>query len=109
MRNELNLIYIWDIRDGNSMPASYELFTKKMRKVVYEYVRADSTIEELNADLRDGGKRTSAKVSAWAIDGTVKNLWIAANSCIEQSGTHHSYIENFELLDNGSLDLVTGS
>ena len=109
LRVELNLDTVWDIHDGGCMPADFLLFNKKMRKVVYEYVRADSTIEELNADLRDGGKRTSAKVSAWAIDGTVKNLWIAANSCIEQSGTHHSYIENFELLDNGSLDLVTGS
>lgn len=109
LRVELNLDSVWSIWDGGCMPADYELFNNKMRRVVYEYVRADSTIEELNADLRDGGKRSSAEVSAWAIDGTVKNLWIAANSCIEQSGTHHSYIENFELLDNGSLDLVTGS
>jgi len=109
MRNELNLNSIWDIRDGNSMPASYELFTKKMRKVVYEYARSDATTEELLADLKDGGQRSMAQVSAWAIDGTVKNLWIAANSCIEQSGTHHMYIENFEVQDGNTLLLETGS
>lgn len=109
LRVELNLDSVWSIWDGGSMPADYALFTKKMRKVVYEFVRPDATIEDIEADLRDGGKRSSAQVSSWAVDGTVKNLWIAANSCIKQSGTHHSYIENFELLNDGSLDLVTGS
>ena len=109
LRVELNLDSVWSIWDGGCMPADYELFNNKMRRVVYEYVRADSTIEELNADLKNGTKTAMARTSAWAMDGTVKNLWIAANSCIEQSGTHHRYIENFELLDNGSLDLVTGS
>ena len=60
LRVELNLDSVWSIWDGGCMPADYKLFNNKMRRVVYEYVRADSTIEELNADLQDGGKRTSA-------------------------------------------------
>jgi len=109
LRVELNLDSVWSIWDGGCMPADYALFNKKMRKVTYTFVRPDATLNDIQADLEDGGNRSTAKTSAWAMDGTVKNLWIAANSCIEQSGTHHRYIENFELLDNGSLDLVTGS
>jgi len=108
MRVDLNLDTVWSIWDGGSMPADYALFSKKMRKVVYDFVLPNATIEDIQADLSDGGKRSIGQVSAWAIDGTVKNLWIAANSCIEQSGTHHNYIENFALLKDGSLELVTG-
>jgi len=44
-----------------------------------------------------------------AVDGTIKSLWFAANSCIRQSGTHHMYIEDFEMQEDGSLMLITGS
>jgi len=109
MRAELKLDTVWDIYDGEALSADHALFSKKMRKVVYEFILPEATLEDIQADLADGGKRASAQVSSWAVDGTVKNLWIAANSCIKQSGTHHSYIENFEILEDGSLDLVTGS
>ena len=61
------------------------------------------------ADINDGGKRASAEVTMMAVDGSIKSLWFAAESCIRQSGTHHMYIENFHVLDDGSLELVTGS
>ena len=107
MKDELNVKSIWSIHEAGSIDSV--IFTKRMRKVTYEFVRPDATSEELQADLRDGGKRASAEVSSWAIDGTVKSLWHAADSCISQSGTHHMYIEDFEMQDDGTLSLTTGS
>ena len=107
MKDELNVKSIWSIHEAGSIDSV--IFTKRMRKVTYEFVRPDATSEELEADLRDGGKRASAEVSSWAVDGTVKSLWHAADSCISQSGTHHMYIEDFEMQDDGTLSLTTGS
>ena len=107
MKDELNGKSIWSIHEAGSIDSV--IFTKRMRKVTYEFVRLDATSEELQADLRDGGKRASAEVSSWAVDGTVKSLWHAADSCISQSGTHHMYIEDFEMQDDGTLSLTTGS
>ena len=78
-------------------------------RVVYTVVRPGATQDDLWADLMDSGKRTEAEVSAFAASGSVQDLWAAANSCIKQSGTHHHYIENFELQDDGTLSLETGS
>ena len=107
MKDELNVKSIWSIHEAGNIDSV--IFSKRMRKVTYEFVRPDATSEELEADLRDGGKRASAEVSSWAIDGTVKSLWHAADSCISQSGTHHMYIEDFEMQEDGTLSLTTGS
>ena len=109
LRNELDVKSVWSIWEIGTKGLDFEMFTKKMRKVTYEFVRPDATVEELDADLRDNGKRASAQVSAWAINGTIKSLWLAADSCIKQSGTHHSYIEDFTFGEDGTLELVTGS
>ncbi len=87
----------------------FKIFTDKVRKVTYEYVRDDATKEELILDLKDGGKRSMSQVSMTAIDGTIKSLWFAAESCIKQSGTHHRFIEDFEFGEDGTLILITGS
>ena len=107
MKDELNVKSIWSIHEAGSIDSV--IFTKRMRKVTYEFVRPDATSEELQADLRDGGKRASAEVSSWAVDGTVKSLWHAADSCISQSGTHHIYIEDLEIQEDGTVSLTTGS
>ena len=109
LQNELGVESIWSMHDFGTKGLDFEVFVKKMRKVTYEFVRDDATQEELLADLRDGGKRSSAQVSAWAINGTIKSLWLAADSCIKQSGTHHRYIEDFVFGEDGTLELVTGS
>lgn len=109
LQNELGVESIWSMHDFGTKGLDFAVFVKKMRKVTYEFVRDDATREELLADLRDGGKRSSAQVSAWAIDGSIKSLWLAADSCIKQSGTHHRYIEDFVFGEDGTLELVTGS
>jgi len=109
LRDELGVDSFWSMWDFGTKGLDFEVFTKKMRKVTYEFVRFDATGEELMADMRDGGKRSMMQVSAWAINGTIKSLWLAADSCIQQSGTHHRYIEDFTFGEDGTLELVTGS
>ena len=109
MQQELGMSTVWSMWDGGTMSADYAIFTPKMRRVVYEFVRDDATSEEIYADLEDGGKRSMAQVSSFAVDGTVKSLWAAAESCIKQSGTHHQFMEDFEVNEDGTLELITGS
>jgi len=109
LRNELDVKSVWSIWEIGTKGLDFEMFTKKMRKVTYEFVRPDATVEELDRDLRNGTKESMMQVSAWAINGSIKSLWLAADSCISQSGTHHVYIEDFTFGEDGTLELVTGS
>ena len=115
LQDQLGYTSIWSIvRDEPSdkcgdMSLSDHFFTPKPRTVRYEYVRDDATTEDLMLDIQDGGKRSSAEVTMLAVDGTIRSLWFAAESCIRQSGTHHRFIEDFEFNDDGSLTLITGS
>lgn len=111
LQTELGVDSVWSMWDFGTKGLDFEVFVKKMRKVTYEFVRPDATSEELMADMRDGtnNNNTMMQVSSWAIDGTIKSLWLAADSCIKQSGTHHRYIEDFVFGEDGTLELSTGS
>ena len=104
--NDLESVWsIYEIDDVNDrVPLKGSL-----KRITYEYVRSDATSEDLMADLKDGGKRASAMVSAFVAGETWLDWWKAAESCILQSGTHHRYIEDFVLQEDGSYKLVTGS
>ena len=109
MRQELEMDSVWSIWEAASLQANDLLFQDRQYRVVYNHVRHDATTEEIWADVKDGGNRADAQVSMFAPSGSIKHLWFAADSCIKQSGTHHSYIEDFEMQDDGSLLLITGS
>lgn len=109
MQEELGMTTVWSMYEFGTKGPEFALFTDKVRKVTYEFVRADATVEELEADLRNGTNNAMAQVSSLAVNGSIKALWAAAESCIKQSGTHHSYIEDFEFGEDGTLELVTGS
>jgi hypothetical protein len=109
LRQELGMSTVWSIFDGGCMKADDMLLLDRQYRVVYQFIRPDATFEELDADTRDNGNRTSMLVSTFAISGSVKDLWRAAESCIRQSGTHHAYIEDFVMNDDGSVELITGS
>ena len=109
MQEELGMTTVWSIWDGGAVSNRHAIFSDKLYRVVYEYVREDATQEELIADIRDGGKRSTAEVSCLAVDGTVQSLWVAAESCVMQSGTHHKFIEGFDVNKDGTLSLITGS
>lgn len=104
--NDLESVWsIYEIDDVNDrVPLKGSL-----KRITYEYVCSDATSEDLMADLKDGGKRASAMVSAFVAGETWLDWWKAAESCILQSGTHHRYIEDFVLQEDGSYKLVTGS
>lgn len=109
MQEELGMSTVWSMYEFGTKGPEFELFTDKVRKVTYEFVRPDATVEEIEADLRDGTNDAMAQVSSLAVNGSIKALWAAAESCIKQSGTHHSYIEDFTFGEDGTLELVTGS
>ena len=109
LQEELGVNSVWSMWDFGTKGLDFEVFVKKMRKVTYEFVRPDATNEELMADMRDGTNNTMMQVSSLAVNGSIKALWAAAESCIKQSGTHHRYIEDFEFGEDGTLELVTGS
>lgn len=93
LQEDLGYESIWSISEVGFADLNHKIFTDKPRRVAYRYV--DSIGEK--------------EVSMLATNGSIKQLWFAAESCIRQSGTHHRYIENFYMQDDGSLLLVTGS
>jgi hypothetical protein len=109
MKTELCMDSVWSIWEAAALSADDLLFQDRQYRVVYNHVRHDATTEEIWADVKDGGNRADAQVSMFAPSGSIKHLWFAADSCIKQSGTYHSYIEDFEMQEDGSLLLITGS
>ena len=97
----LGMNSIWDIHVGAGKQTADDLILDDQQyKVTYTYIDSmGSTMDDV----------TWATVSMFAPSGSVKDLWFAADSCIKQSGTHHSYIEDFEMQEDGTLALVTGS
>jgi len=109
MKTELCMDSVWSIWEAAALSADDLLFQDRQYRVVYNHVRHDATTEEIWADVKDGGNRADAQVSMFAPSGSIKHLWFAADSCIKQSGTYHSYIEDFQMQEDGSLLLITGS
>ena len=104
MATELGMDSVWSLHIGNGLMKKDELVLEdKQYKVTYKYIMPDATMGDLANDT------CWAEVSMFAPSGSVEHLWFAANSCIRQSGTHHRYIEDFEMQADGSLALVTGS
>ena len=97
----------WSIYEADDI--EQRILENKTYQVRYQYVRNDATVEELNYDLQNGTQSSMAEVTSLAVDGTVEELWRAAESCVKQSGTHHTFIEDFEIQEDGTLLLVTGS
>ena len=108
LQNELGYESIWSIHDAGQVGLDFKML-KSATRIRYQFVREDATTAELMADLDDGGQRSMAEVTSIAVTGTVGDLWRAAESCIKQSGTHHRFIEAFEMQDDGTIMLITGS
>ena len=101
MKEDLGMVSIWDMHMGRGKQAADELVMEdRQYKVTYKYIHK-------MGDTFDDDEW--AEVSMFAPSGRVKDLWFAADSCIRQSGTHHMYIEDFDIQEDGTLALVTGS
>ena len=103
LKTELGYDTTWSM-DSGIMNLDQAIFTDKPRVVTYK------CIKEMGATMDDV---TYITFTAVAENGTVGALWKAAESCYQQAklaiGDWHYFVENFELQEDGSLSLVTGS
>ena len=103
LKAELGYETVWSM-DSGIMNLDQNILTDKARVVTYK------CIKEMGATMDDV---TWITFTAVAENGTVGALWKAAESCFQQAklaiGDWHYFVENFELQEDGSLSLVTGS
>ena len=103
LKTELGYDTTWSM-DSGIMNLDQAIFTDKPRVVTYK------CIKEMGATMDDV---TYITFTAVAENGTVGALWKAAESCYQQAklaiGDWHYFVENFDVQEDGSLSLVTGS
>ena len=102
LKQELGYETVWSME--GIMPLDKAIFSDKPRVVKYK------CIKEMGATMDDVTWETFTAV---AENGTVGALWKAAESCYQQAklavGDWHYFIENFDVQEDGSLELTTGS
>ena len=103
LKAELGYTTTWSM-DSGIMNLDTNIFSDKARVVTYK------CIKEMGATMDDV---TWITFTAVAENGTVGALWKAAESCFLQAklaiGDWHYFVEDFEVQEDGSLSLVTGS
>ena len=93
---------IWECSD-----VDMQLLGNKSYRLVYRFFAQDATVEQLMNDTAQ-----EIVVSAVSKGGTVRDLWAAAENCFQQAkqqGDWHKFIENFEMQEDGSFEMVMGS
>lgn len=102
LKSQLGYETVWSIE--GIMPLDKAIFSDKPRVVKYK------CIKEMGDTMDDVTWETFTAV---AENGTVGALWKAAESCYQQAklavGDWHYFIENFDVQDDGTLELCTGS
>lgn len=104
-REALNYDTTWSIYEADNVDS--QMLNDKVRRVFYRFYASDATVEELQNDTAE-----VIEVSALAADGTVRSFWAAAESCYQQAkaqGDWHRFIEDFQVQEDGSLELWMGS
>ena len=103
LKTELGYTTTWSMGSG-IMNLDTNIFSDKARVVTYK------CIKEMGATMDDV---TWITFTAVAENGTIGALWKAAESCYQQAklaiGDWHYFVEDFEVQEDGSLSLVTGS
>ena len=103
LKAELGYNTTWSMGSG-VMALDQKIFSDKIRVVTYK------CIAEMGDTMDDV---TWMTFTAVAENGTVGALWKAAEECFQLAkktlGDWHYFVENFELEEDGSLSLVTGS
>ena len=105
-QNKLGYETVWSLDECTDIDQSIFKAGRTYR-VVYRFVDPDATVEQ----MLDGTEQW-IEVSALAVNGTVRELWRAAESCYQQAkarGDWHYFIEDLELLEDGSFELTMGS
>lgn len=102
LKDQLGYDTVWSME--GIMPLDKAIFTDTPRVVKYK------CIKDMGPTMDDTEWVTFTAV---AENGTVGAMWKAAESCFQQAklavGDWHYFIEGFEMQDDGSLEMVTGS
>ena len=102
LKAELGYDTVWSM-DSGIMNLDQKIFSDKARVVTYKCIKEIKSMNDV----------TYITFTAVAENGTVGALWKAAESCFQQAklaiGDWHYFVENFEVEEDGSLSLVTGS
>ena len=102
LKAELGYDTVWSM-DSGIMNLDQKIFSDKARVVTYKCIKEIKSMDDV----------TWITFTAVAENGTVGALWKAAESCFQQAklaiGDWHYFVENFELQEDGSLSLITGS
>ena len=103
LKAELGYDTTWSMGSG-VMALDQKIFSDKIRVVTYK------CIAEMGDTMDDV---TWMTFTAVAMNGTVGELWKAAENCFQQAkaalGDWHYFVEDFDLQEDGTLELVTGS
>ena len=103
LKAELGYDTTWSMGSG-VMALDQKIFSDKIRVVTYK------CIAEMGDTMDDV---TWMTFTAVAMNGTVGELWKAAENCFQQAkaalGDWHYFIEDFDVAEDGTLELVTGS
>ena len=103
LKAELGYDTTWSMGSG-IMALDQEIFSDKIRVVTYK------CIAEMGDTMDDV---TYMTFTAVAMNGTVGELWKAAENCFQQAkaalGDWHYFVEDFDVQEDGTLELVTGS
>ena len=102
LKAELGYDTVWSM-DSGIMNLDQNIFSDKARVVTYKCIKEIKSMNDV----------TYITFTAVAENGTVGALWKAAESCFQQAklaiGDWHYFVEDFEVEEDGSLSLVTGS
>ena len=102
LKTELGYDTTWSM-DSGILNLDQKILTDKARVVTYKCIKEIKSMDDV----------TYITFTAVAENGTVGALWKAAESCFLQAklaiGDWHYFVENFEVEEDGSLSLVTGS
>lgn len=104
VRTAKGLNSVWEIDECNDLDDTIPLENMVGRRICYQYIPDSTPTEELISD-----ENCFVEISTFNKGMTWMDLWEAAERLIVQSGTHHRYIEDFEMREDGSLELITGS
>jgi len=96
---------VWSMYEFDSI--NQDIFEKGVKCVCYKFYSKDATVEELMNNTAE-----EIEVSSFADSGSVRDIWKAAESCFQQAkaqGDWHYFIEDIEINEDGSYELVMGS
>jgi hypothetical protein len=105
VKEALGFETVWSMYEFDNVDQN--IFKEGVKRVCYKFYSKDATVEELMNNTAE-----EIEVSSFAASGSVRDIWKAAESCFQQAkalGDWHYFIEDIEINEDGSYELVMGS